>query len=323
MIGCGAIAEEHLRCISQLENIEAVVFCDTDIARARLMLDQYGGAYATDDVARVFDDSRITAVYICTFHDTHAPLAIRACRAGKHIMMEKPLALTIDECLAIGEAVESSGVTMMTAFKLRYYPLVRRAREFIPQPTVTIAQMMDARWPDDFWAQHPVMGGGNVLSQGCHTMDLIYYLNRSEPVSIFAEGGTYTHQRTTVIDNIAAVIRFANGRVASVAQGDSGQTPFLSKFSFQIIGEGKSVHLHDRLRTGTFFDGERTEVIHDAEERGMMEENREFRDALLAGRPPHTTYIDGLRATTMALKAFESIRTRTRQEIVLQPIKHE
>ena len=179
IIGCGAIAEEHLRALAEVEGIVPAVYCDVDPARAGGMLGRYGGRYATDSLARVLADDAVDAVYVCTHHDSHATIAEQAAAAGKHIMMEKPLALTLADCERIGQAVDRSGVTLMTAFKLRYYPMVARAYQFITAPIITIAQVMDTRWPDDFWAQDPVKGGGNVLSQGCHIIDLVCYLNRS------------------------------------------------------------------------------------------------------------------------------------------------
>jgi predicted dehydrogenase len=181
--------------------------------------------------------------------------------------------------------------------------------EFIPDPIISIGQVMDVRWPDDFWGQHPTMGGGNVLSQGCHAVDLLCHLNRSQPVSIFAEGGAFTHPGSPVIDNMVSTIRFANGRIASLAQGDSGATPYVSKWSFQLADGLKSVHLHDRLKAATFFDGDRTWTERDNEELGMLEENRAFIEALRTGSQPPTTWRDGLRATSVLLGAFEAIRS--------------
>ena len=110
--------------------------------------------------------------------------------------------------------------------------------------------MMDARWPDDFWANDPLKGGGNVLSQGCHTMDLVCHLNGAKPIRIFAEGGNYTHHGKDIIDNMVATIRFDNGAVATVAQGDSGQTPFVSKFSFQVTDEPKNGASQEQAEIG-------------------------------------------------------------------------
>ncbi|MDH3252863.1 MAG: Gfo/Idh/MocA family oxidoreductase [Ignavibacteria bacterium] len=309
IIGCGSIGEIHSECLKQIPGVRIRTFCDVDEQRARALCGKLDGVEATADPEEVFRDDFIDAVYICTQHDTHGRLAIRAASAGKHVMIEKPLALTVAECYEVGNAVEKSGIILMTGFKMRYYPAVAHVREFIPSPVMTIAQMIDARWPDDFWANDPVKGGGNIVSQGCHTMDLVYYLNRSEPVRVYAEGGNFTHPGLDIVDNIVATIQFANGRVASVAQGDSGQTPFVSKFSFQVTDGVRTAHLRNRLKTATMFDGEKTIQHEDPEEYGFLEENRDFIRSLQNNTEPPISYRDGLRATLLVLKAIESVRS--------------
>ena len=315
IIGCGSIGEIHAQCLQSVEGARLGAFCDAFEQRAQELSRKFQGSYATTDPARIFSDDSIDAVYICTHHDTHSLLAIQAAQAGKHVMMEKPLALTLDECYRVGNAVEKSGISLMTGFKMRYYPSVAKVKQFIPNPIITVAQMMDGHWPSDFWANDPVKGGGNVLSQGCHTMDLVYYLNESEPERIYAEGGNFTHEGVKIIDNIIATIRFANGRVASVVQGDSGQTPLVSKFSFQVMDGTRTAHLHDRMKTATLFDGEKVVEHKDPEEYGFQEENRDFIRALEKKEKPPITHRDGLRATLLILKAFESIRTGLPQDV--------
>jgi len=317
IIGCGAIAETHAECLSKIDGACLAAFCDVEPARAAEFSRKFPGSYAAEKPEELFVDDSIDAVYICTHHDSHGPLAVRAASAGKHVMMEKPLALTLSECELVGNAVEKSGITLMVGFKLRYYPSVARARQFIPHPLLTIAQMMDVRWPDDFWANDPLKGGGNVLSQGGHTVDLLYYLNGSEPVRVYAEGGNFTHPGLKIVDNIVATLQFANGSVASFVQGDSGATPFVSKFSFQLLDGTKTAHLRNRLKTVTLFDGADVSVHEDPDEYGFMEENRDFIKAVQHGQPPPTTYRDGMRATLVLLKALESLRTGKPEAILV------
>ncbi len=317
IIGCGFIGEEHAKCLAQIDELDLVAFCDVDRARAEALLEGYGGRYATDSVDDVFADDAVDAVYVCTHHDTHADLAIRACTAGKHILMEKPLALSIDPILAIGEAIDRSGVTFMTGFKLRFYPMIDRAREFVQAPVLTIAQGMDARWADDFWAQDPVRGGGNLLSQGCHTMDLVCYLNRSNPIEVFAAGGAFTHPDSANFDTMVLTVRFENGRVASIAQGDCGVAPLVSKWSVQLFDGERSVHLFDRLKQGVFSTGSHVEAFRDEEELGLLRESQAFARTLMEGGEPPATFRDGYRATAMVMAAFDSIRTRTPQPVAL------
>ena len=315
IVGCGSIAAEHVRCLAQIEGATVRAYCDVIKERSKDFLHQFGGKYATDDVARILRDDAIDALYICTRTDTHAALAVRGAEAGKCIMMEKPLALTEDECRAVGEAVEKSGIVFMTAFKLRYYPAVKRAKEHVPRPLLSIAQMMDSRWADDFWGNDPKEGGGNVLSQGCHSTDLLYYLHESEPVRVFAEGGNFLHPALDIVDTLVATIQFANGSIASLAQGDSGRTPLVSKFSFQLLDGIRTAHLHDRLKRVVLDDGVQTTAHEDPQEVGMLEESRDFIDAVRRRVPPPITYRDGTRATVVLLRAIESLRSGLPQSI--------
>jgi predicted dehydrogenase len=320
MIGCGALAKIHVECVHRTAKARFTAFCDVVPDAAESLRRAAGGDYATTDVARALDDARIHAVYICTRHDSHAPIAIAAARAGKHILIEKPLALTLAECETIDAEVRRAGVHLMPAFKLRYYPLIQKAREFIPNPQVLVGQMMDNRWPDDFWAQDPVQGGANVFSQGCHMTDILRHLAGSEPGRIWAAGGALSHPGHKCIDQCVAAIEFANGHVASWIQGDAATGGFTSKFFVGMHGDGRSVQLHDRLKQATFIDGQRTWSERVDEEEGFYWENVEFVNALREGRPPALTAFDGIQATRMVLAADAAIRTGEVQDLIARAV---
>ncbi len=310
LIGCGSLGKVHAACIAKIPGARFSAFADVNGEAAQECLKTYGGDYATADVSRVFSDPKIAAVYICTRHDSHAALAIAAAGAGKHILIEKPLALDLKDCAAIAAAVKQAGVILMPAFKMRYYPLLQKAREFIPEPQVLVGQMMDSRWADDSWAQDPVQGGANVHSQGCHTTDVLRYLAGSEPVRIWAAGGALTHPGHPCIDQCVASIQFANGHVASWVQGDAAAAPYTSKFFFELFGQGgRSVQLYDRLKKASFCDGARTWMEERPEEEGFALENREFIHALRENRQPSIQVHDGIQATRMVLAADRAIRT--------------
>lgn len=255
IIGCGGMGRTHAECLQKIAGAEIVAYADTREDAATSMLRDFGGSYATPDSARVISDKGIDAVYICTHHDSHAPLAIAAARAGKQILIEKPLALSLEECEAVAGAVSKSGIHLMPAFKMRYYPLVQKAHEFIPTPQVIVGQMMDNRWPDGRWTQDPVQGGANVHSQGCHTTDILRYFAGREPRRVWAAGGAMTHPGHPCIDQCVAAIQFDGGSVAGWVQGDAALGQFTSKFFFELFGDTKSVQLYDRLKKATFSDG--------------------------------------------------------------------
>jgi predicted dehydrogenase len=311
LIGCGALARSaHCTSVARIADAQFLAYTDIREEAARGALDEFGGEYATTDPERLLADPRIDAVYICTRHDSHAPLAIAAARAGKHILIEKPLALTLAECEAVADAVQRAGVTLMPAFKMRYYPLIRKAHEFIPEPQVLVGQMQCARWPDDLWAQDPIQGGANVHSQGCHTTDILRYLAGSEPKRLWAAGGMLTHPGHACIDQCVASIVFANGHVGSWIQGDAAESPFTSKFFFELYGNnGRSVQIYDRLKKATFYDGKTAWTEERPEEEGFLLENEAFIAALRDGREPELTVHDGIQATRIVLAADRAIRT--------------
>ena len=311
LIGCGGLARAaHCTSIAKIPEAQFLAYADINEAAAQSALRDFGGDYATVDPEKLFQDSRLDAIYICTRHDSHAPLAIAAAQAGKHIFIEKPLALTLEECEAVADAVKRAGVYLMPAFKMRYYPLVRKAHEFIPQPQVLVGQMLCGRWGDDNWAQDPVQGGANVHSQGCHTTDILRYLAGSEPKRLWAAGGMLTHPGHPCIDQCVASIQFANGHIGSWIQGDAGESPFTSKFFFELYGSnGRSVQLYDRLKKATFYDGKETWTEERPEEEGFQLENEAFIAALKEGREPELTAHDGIQATRIVLAADRAIRT--------------
>lgn len=316
LIGCGGLGKTHADCVSKIPEASFRAYADVNEGAAKACLETYGGDYATTDVSKLFSDKSIDAVYICTRHDSHADLAVAAARAGKHILIEKPLALNLADCERIADSVSKAGVSLMPAFKMRYYPLIQKARAFIPEPMLLVGQMMDDRWPDDSWVQDPVQGGANVHSQGCHTTDILRHLSGSEPKRLWAAGGALSHPGHPCVDQSVATIEFTNGRVASWIQGDAATSPYVSKFFFEIFGSnGRSVQLYDRLKKATFYDGKKTWTEERTEEEGFFLENREFIDALLSGRKPAIEANDGIQATRMVLAADRAIRTGEVQEV--------
>jgi myo-inositol 2-dehydrogenase/D-chiro-inositol 1-dehydrogenase len=315
LIGCGGLGRTHAECISKIPGSRVIAFADIHEPAAQKLCADFNGEYATTDAQRVIDDPRVGAIYICTRHDSHAALAIASARAGKHVMIEKPLALNLEDCQQIAVAVKTAGTYLMPAFKLRYYPLIQKAHEFIPTPQVVVGQIMDNRWADTSWAQDPVQGGANVHSQGCHATDIIRYLSNSEPARIWAAGGMLTHPGHPCIDHCMASIAFANGNVGSWINGDAAVGHHTSKFFFQIFGDGKSVQIFDRMKKATFSDGQKVWTEERPEEEGFLLENREFIAALREKREPALTAHDGIQATRIVLAADRAIRTGQVQEL--------
>ncbi len=308
VIGCGLLGRIHSESVAQLEGMTMVAFCDVIAERAQALCHDFTGEYATTDPVRIFADPSLDAVYICTQHDSHAALCLQGCAAGKHLLVEKPLATTLEECRAIAAAVERSGIKLMSAFKMRYYDMILKAKELIPRPLMVTMQMMDERWGDTIWPNDPIKGGGNVLSQGCHSCDILRFVADADPIEVYAAGGNY-YTATGVIDNLTAVFRFENGIAGNWVQGDCDCPPHTSKFYLQLFAEGKSVTLHNRLTTLTYHENGKPPQVFQGSESGMLEENRAFITCLREDSRPPIDHRDGLLATLMPLQAGRSLRS--------------
>ncbi len=319
IIGCGSYGAEHARFLSNAPGVKLHAVADIAAERAADFAQKYGASYATSEVARLWADPEIDAVWICTQHDTHAPLAEAAAAAGKNFFLEKPLALTLADCDRIVAAVERSGVIAASGFKLRFFPAVVAAKQFLTKPTLTIAQVIDDHWPSDFWANDPVKGGGNVLSQGCHMVDTVLHLHPAPPVSVYAAGGNRHHPTRDIVDTASITLTFADGAVATVAVGDCGVPPHSSKFALQQSDGARSFSLFNRLNSiMTREDKKITE--HPAwPEKGADVIDAPFIAAVAAGGPSPVTVQSARRTSAVVLAAIESIKSGRAIDLTAAP----
>ena len=309
IIGCGSYGSQHAQFLAQYDGAELRAVCDIALDRAEDFAKKYGAGYATNEVAKIFADPEIDAVWISTQHDTHTPLAEAAAAAGKNFFLEKPLALTLADCDRIVAAVEHSGVTAAFGYKLRFFPAVIAAKAFLTKPTLTVAQVIDDHWPSSVWANDPIKGGGNVLSQGCHMVDTVLHLHPSSPVRVYAAGGNIHHPENDIVDVAAITITFADGNVATVSVGDVGVPPHSSKFALQQSDGERSVSLFNRLNS--LMTRENKEVTeHPAwPEEGAGVIDTAFIKALVEGAASPVSVRSARRTSAVVLAAIESIKT--------------
>ena len=315
-IGCGLRAEVYVEKVAQLPALNMHAYADVRQESAGRFLADYGGEYATTDAQRVLADPEVDAVIISTWHDTHTRFAIEAAKHGKHILIEKPLALTIDECWQIEEAVKRAGVTMCVGLKMRFIPLVRKVKQLVPQPMLLMGQMMNDRVPDSTWSLQPGIGGGTVIGAGCHTADLLCYLAGADPVEVYACGNNFIHQAAGTIDNVVGTIKFANGVIATLIHGDPGRNPYTSTFFCQVFGMNKGACLYDRYRRASLWGCDQPALgVADLSEAESLDVEgdfallQHFAQCAVAGKPSEASARAGRIATTMMVKMIESAHT--------------
>jgi len=236
VIGTGSISECHL--VPYSSNPQAVItaICDVNEERARQVADKYGANQVYTDYRELLANPNIDAVSICTWNNTHAPISIAALQAGKHVLVEKPLARTVEEALQIEQAVRESGKLLQVGFVRRYDPNIQMLRQFVDNgefgelyyaKASTIRRIGN---PGGWFADVERSGGGPLIDIGVHVIDLCWYLmGRPKVKTISAntyhklgnraniqhlstyKAADYDASKNTVEDLANAIIRFENG----------------------------------------------------------------------------------------------------------------
>ena len=235
LIGCGAVAKMHYTAASQLGNAEVIGVYDTNQAFAQSFADERGlCVYATMEELLA---SEADVVGICTPSGLHAPLTIQCLRAGKHVVVEKPIALTEEDCKAILEVERETDRLCAPISQLRYYDDIRRAKEIMDQgllgkPILCDLYMKYYRKPSYYansWRGTKAMdGGGALMNQGIHGIDTMRYLI-GNPKQIHATVRTQVHD-IEVEDTAVASVQFANGAIGVI----EGTTSVLSGYPRKI-----------------------------------------------------------------------------------------
>ena len=204
--------------------------------------EQFGFERVTTDIDTILDDPSIDAIFILTRHDSHAALAQRALRAGKHVFIEKPLALTDAELDAVRDAAIESGKLITVGFNRRFAPLARATAGYLKGragPATIIATVNAGAIPREHWTQDPAVGGGRIVGEACHWIDLARSLIGAEITGVQV---TAAQNRSGVaIDDIAHITAaFADGSTAVVHYIASGAASF-PKERIECFFDGKTV----------------------------------------------------------------------------------
>ncbi len=272
---------------------------------------------AVSGADEVIGDTEVNLVVIGTRHDSHAALTSRALTEGRHVFVEKPLALNDDELnQLLGVAGNSSGA-LMVGFNRRFSPLSVAAKEFFAgrtHPLSILYRVNAGRIPSEHWTQDSVEGGGRIIGEICHFVDLMQYWIGAPPRSVFAEAVAANNSQIVNDDSVFITLRFAdgsNGCVAFLAGGDQG----LGKERVEIFGAGKAFVLDDFRQAAFYEHGRERQLKLRAQDKGQADCVRAVCAVVRDGSAAPIS-LEELAATTRAtFRAVESLRTGEPTEV--------
>ena len=271
---------------------------------------RFGFAVAESSADEVLDDNEINLIVIGTRHDAHAELARKALERNKNVFVEKPLALDDDELDQVLHAASTSTGRLMVGFNRRFSPLAQRAKDFFDgreSPLSIVYRVNAGRIPKEHWTQDPNEGGGRIVGEVCHFVDLMQFLTGAAPVSVFAQSVSAKSEKTVDADSVFITLRFAdgsNGSIAYLSEGDRS----LPKERVEIFGARRAFVLDDFRRATLHKDGREEQVTLKAQDKGQQAQVQQVCASILRGTEAPIP-LNELTATTRAtFRILDSLR---------------
>jgi polar amino acid transport system substrate-binding protein len=311
LIGAGSYAKRYLLPNFKAAGAQFQTVATASGVSAREVGEKYGFRYCVSGADEVIEDKDANLIVIATRHDRHAEMARRALESGRHVFVEKPLALNDEELERVIDAAVESGRQLMVGFNRRFSPLALAAKEFFKdaQTPLSINYRVNAgRIPKGHWIQDPGEGGGRIIGEVCHFIDLMQYLTGAVTTRVFAEAIAGRSEDVVSADSVFITLRFAdgsNGSIAYLAEGDKA----VEKERVEIFGEGKTFVLEDFRSATLHSDGKAKRLKLRGQDKGQTSEVREVCRTVLEGGPAPIA-LEDLAATTRAtFRIVESLRT--------------
>ncbi len=316
-IGAGSFAQSYL-----IPNVKLYGASLDGVVTARgitskNVADKFKFNYCSTNPDDILNDKNINTVFIATPHSSHADLVIKILEAGKNVFVEKPLAINMDQLNSIINAKNKFPLPLMVGFNRRFAPIsenIKKEFKNVSEPLVINIRVNAGLIPKNHWIQDPEVGGGRIIGEMCHFIDLMQYFTDAEPVKVFAESISTHNSLVTPADNISIVIKFSNGSVGNLiylANGDKS----MPKENIEVFGAG-NIGLINDFRNGLFFKNGKT-IKMKSSGKGHKEEVETFLNALIKGQDSPISFRSVCLTTLTTFKVLDSLYTGLPQSISL------
>ena len=279
---------------------------------ATTLAEKFSIGKATSDYQVILKDDDVDTVVITTRHDLHASMVVEALNAGKHVFVEKPLALSSEELQSIissysALSTQHSGLTVMVGFNRRFAPLALKMKELIGDgvaPINIVATMNAGAIPSDFWVHDPDIGGGRIIGEACHFIDLCSYLTGSSVKAVCMNAMGMNPDETT--DNASILLKYENGSNAVINYFANGSKSY-AKERVEVFSQQK-VLIMDNWRKLQGYGFSKFKSMSSAQDKGHANQFRMFVERIRSGGEPLIPFVDLVNTTRASFAAVESLR---------------
>ena len=262
--------------------------------------------YTTNNYQELLSDPEIDLIAVSTQHNSHAKFVIEALKAGKNVYCEKPLCLTLDELTAIKEAYEQSEGELFVGLNRRHAPLIQQIKR--EMKTDQIPAVYDfignaGFIPKDHWVHDEAAGGGRILGEACHFVDLIQYLDEShlEDLTVTAA----SNNAYPMNDNVLITLRFASGAIGNIVYSSMGSKKY-PKEQLRVLSNGSVYEMDNFIRLKKY--GNTKSVKEKLKQDKGIHAEYEYICKVLRGQEKNTVIADAFRGQELLIKAMQKVK---------------
>lgn len=263
-------------------------------------------AYTTNDYRKLLADPDIDLIVVSTQHSSHAKFVTEALNAGKNVYCEKPLCLTLEELEEIREAYKNSEGELFVGLNRRYAPLIRQIKKEMKTDQIPAVYDFIANAgfiPKDHWVQDEAAGGGRVLGEACHFVDLIQYLDGSELTELqVAAAGNNAYPMN---DNVLITLKFASGAIGNIVYSSMGSKKY-PKEQLRVLSNGCVYEMDNFIRLKKY--GSTKSVKEKLKQDKGIRAEYEYIFKVLKGRIKNTSAADAFRGQELLIKAMQRVK---------------
>ncbi len=326
-LGAGNFAQNYLLpLLKKNTSVELAGVSTSKGITAQSVAKKFKFRYATTLNQELIQHPDIVALFIATRHHLHAPLVAECLKNNKSVFTEKPLAMNFEQLRELIEIYNTHPGRVMIGFNRRFAPAVRDTKLFLAkkiQPCMVTYRINAGYIPISHWIQDPEQGGGRIVGEVCHFVDLISYLIQSIPVRVFAEIISSTREDIVSKDNLAVTLKYRDGSVATVHYIACGDKSF-PKERVEIFCENSVAVIDDFRRASFTRNGKTKKTGGGRQEKGYRQCLSAFIHAVAKGQPSPISFDEAVHATVTTFKILESlskglpvdIRLDDRQEVL-------
>ncbi len=314
-IGAGSFAQSYLIPYTKKEGASLDTVVTTKGITAKNVAEKFGFNNASSDVQDVINNKKINTVFIATPHNSHASYTMEALKAGKNVFVEKPLAMNYEELEEVKKVYQESNQKLMVGFNRRFSTIAQKIKSEFKnngEPKVVNIRVNAGFIPKDHWVQNKTTGGGRVIGEMCHFIDLMQYFTDAKPIKVYAASIKTKNEIITAEDNISITISFDDGSIGNLLYLGNGDKS-LPKELVEVFSGGKVGRIHD-FRGGDLHVGNK-QIKLKLDGKGHKQEVQAFMNSLKSSSEAPISFESIYLTTLTTFKIMDSLTTGLPQDI--------